>query len=127
VERGTTIVVRTNDSIDVERSDDRYYTGTVDEDVRGENGRLAIPRGAQVALRVRVARDNDLVLDLDSLRVHGERYVVRADANRVESQPNVVGAIVGAVSGAEVRGRAVRVPRNSILTFRLERSLEIER
>jgi hypothetical protein len=36
-----------------------------------------------------------------------------------------VGAIVGAISGGEVRGRAVRIPRNSVITFRLERSLDM--
>jgi hypothetical protein len=127
VEPGTTISVRTNERIDVDRSDNRYYTGTVDQDVRGEDGRLAIPRGAQVQLTVRVARDNDLVLDLDSIDVHGERYHVRSDANRVESDKGVVGSILGAVTGGEVRGRAVRVPRDAVLSFRLERPLEIDR
>ncbi len=127
VEPGTTIPIRTNESIDVNRSDDRFYSGTVDQDVRDERGRVAIPRGAQVQLVVRVARDNDLVLDLESIRVGGERYSVRADANRVESQKSVAGSILGAVTGGEVRGRAVRVPRDSVLMFRLERPLEIER
>ncbi len=39
---GTMISVRTNAPIDSDRSDGRVYTGTVDQDVRGENGRLAI-------------------------------------------------------------------------------------
>jgi hypothetical protein len=127
VEPGTTIAIRTNDRIDVDRNENRYYTGTVDRDVRGEHGRLAIPRGAQVQLAVRVSRDNDLVLDLDSIEVHGERYRVRTDPNRIESDKGLVGSIVGAVTGGEVRGRSVHVPRDTVLTFRLERPLEIER
>ena len=127
VEVGTTIPIRINEPIDVERSNDRFYTGTVDQDVRTEQGRLAIPRGSQVQLRVRVARDNDLVLDLDSIKVRGEEYRVRADTTRVQSDSGVVGSILGAVTGADVRGRAVRVPRDVVLAFRLERPIEIER
>src|ERR1700681_2754609 len=55
LEPGTIIAVRTNESIDVERSDNRVYYGTVDQDVRGNNGGLAIPRGSNAELIVRVA------------------------------------------------------------------------
>jgi hypothetical protein len=129
IEPGTVISVRTNESIDVDRSDDRRYTGIVDQDVRGEDGRLAIPRGASVDLIVRVARDNDLILDLDAVRVRGERYIVRTDPNRIESRRDggIVGAIEGAINGGQARGRAVRVPRDSVLSFRLQRPLEIDR
>src|SRR5207245_505190 len=59
--------------------------------------------------------------------VNGQRYAIRAEPNRVESQRDygIVGAIVGAVNGGQVRGRAVRIPRDSIVTFRLERPLEM--
>ncbi len=125
IESGTNITVRTNQSINVERSDNRVYTGIVDQDVRGVNGRLAIPRGSQVELIVRVAPDNDLILDLDSVMVNGQRYGVKADVNRVESRPDnsLVGAIVGAIQGGQVHGRAVRVPRDSVLNFRIDRPL----
>src|SRR5689334_12401862 len=53
---GTMITVRPTEAIDVERKDYRVYTGIVDRDVRGSNGRLAIPRGANAELIVRVAR-----------------------------------------------------------------------
>jgi hypothetical protein len=126
LEPGTTIQVRTNETIDARRSENRIYSAIVDQDVRSDNRRIVIPRGANVELTVRVARDNDLVLDLESVVVNGERYAIRTDPNRVESRSDnsIVGSIVGALSG-EVRGRAVRVPRDSVVTFRLERSLEI--
>ena len=128
IEPGTTIPVRLNEPIDVDRQDNRAYTGTVDQDVRGENGRLAIPRGSQVLLRVRVERDNDLVLDLDSVDVHGERYAMQTDPNKFESprDHSVVGSIVGAVTGNQVRGPVVRVRRDTVLSFRLERPLEMQ-
>src|SRR5579864_1848081 len=116
LEPGTVIPVRTNDAIDVDRSDNRVYYGTVDQDVRGNNGRLAIPRGASVELIVRVERDNDLIIDLESVVVNGQRYALRTDANRVESRrdDSLIGGIIGAISGGEVRGRAVRIPRDAV-------------
>jgi hypothetical protein len=127
IEPGTLISVRTTEGIDVDRRDNRVYRGIVDQDVRGENGRLAIPRGSAVELLVRVAPDNDLILDLDSVVVNGQRFGIRADANRVESRRDnsLVGAIIGAVEGGQVRGRAVRVPRDSVLSFRIDRPMEM--
>jgi hypothetical protein len=127
LEPGAVIPVRTNDRIDVERSDNRVYYGTVDQDVRSDNGHLAIPRGASAELIVRVAPDNDLILDLESVVVNGKRYAVRSDANRMESQRDntLVGQVLGAISGGQVRGRAVRIPRDSVISFRLERPLEM--
>lgn len=127
LEPGTVIAVRTNEAIDVNRGGNRVYTGRVDQDVRGDDGSLAIPRGSTAELIVRVAPDNDLILDLESVVVDGQRYAVRTDTNRIESQRDnsLVGSIVGAITGAEARGPAVRVPRESVVTFRLERPLDI--
>jgi len=127
IQPGTTIPVRLNQTIDVERRDNRVYYGAVDQDVYGGNGRLAIPRGANAELMVRVAPDNDLILDLESIVVNGQRYAVRTDPNRVESRRDntIVGAIVGAINGGQAQGRAVRVPRDSVVTFRLDRPLEM--
>ena len=124
---GTTISVRTNETIDVDRQDNRVYTGIVDQGVRGSEGRILIPRGSPVELFVRLARDNDLILDLESVVANGVRYAVKTDPNRVESRrdDSLVGAIVGAIRGGEVRGRAVRIPRDSVISFRLERPLEV--
>jgi hypothetical protein len=124
---GTVIGVRPNESIDVERKDNRVYTGIVDRDVRGSNGQMAIPRGSTVELIVRVAADNDLILDLESVTVNGQRYAIKTDANHVESarDNSLVGAIVGAINGGQARGRAVRIPRDTLLTFRIERPLDM--
>jgi len=125
IEPGTNISVRTNEPIDVERFDNRVYYGTVAQDIRGDNGRLAIPRGARVELIVRVMRDNDLVLDLESVDVNGQRYAIQTDRNRVESQRDnsLIGAIVGAINGGQAQGRAVRIPRDSVLNFRIQAPL----
>lgn len=127
LEPGTVIPVRTNEAIDVERNDNQVYTGIVDQDVRGNDGRVAIPRGSRAELIVRVSRDNDLILDLESVVVNGQRYAIKTDSNRVESQHDnsLVGSIVGAINGGQARGRAVRIPRDSVVTFRLDRPLDM--
>jgi hypothetical protein len=124
---GTMISVRPTESIDVENKDYRVYTGIVDQDVRGPNGELAIPRGSSAELMVRVEPDNDLVLDLESVMVNGQRYAIRTDPNHVQSERDnsLVGSIVGAINGGQARGRSVRIPRDATLTFRLQRPLDI--
>ncbi|HET6145249.1 MAG TPA: hypothetical protein VFE02_17200 [Candidatus Acidoferrales bacterium] len=127
IEAGTMIAVRNNDSIDVDRRDNQVYRGIVDQDVRGSDGRLAIPRGSDVELIVRVEQDNDLIIDLESVRVNGNRYAIKTEPNRQESRrdDSLVGSIVGAIQGGEARGHAVRIPRDSVLTFRLRRPLDM--
>ena len=127
LEPGATVPVRLNQSIDVERRDNRVYYGKVAEDVYGENGRIAVPRGSNAELMVRVEPDNDLILDLESLVVNGQRFAIRAAPNRVESERDnsLIGTIVGAVTGATVRGPAVRIPRDAVVSFRLDRPLDI--
>ncbi len=96
LEPGTIIPVRNDESIDVERKDNRVYRGTVDQDVRGENGRLAIPRGSEAEMIVRVAPDNDLVIDIESVTVDGRRFAIQTDSNRQESERDnsLVGGLV---------------------------------
>jgi hypothetical protein len=127
LEPGTVIPVRTNEFIDSDKGDNRIYHGIVDQDVRGENGRIVVPRGANVELIVRIAADNDLTLDLDSVVVNGQRYGIRTEPKRVDAHRDnsVIGGIVGAISGGEARGRAVRIPKDTIVTFRLARPLEM--
>src|SRR5436190_21694553 len=77
LEPGAVIPVRTREVIDVERRDNRVYNGIVDQDVRDNNGRLAIARGVNVELIVRTDRNNDLIIDLESVVVNGQRYAVK--------------------------------------------------
>ena len=94
------------------------YSGVVDEDVWDDYGRLsepAIPRGSRVDLVVRGERDGDLLLDLDSIYAHGQRYTVTAAPERIETdnaRPRdredtaayigggaLLGTIIGAIAG----------------------------
>ncbi len=161
---GTTITVRTNDSIDLRNpSDNRIFTGVVDRDVRDSSGNVAIRRGSNAELIVRNVGENEIAVDLESLTVGGRRYIVRASEqqyNRAGSKDGIgknertgkyvgggallgtiIGAIAGGGKGAAIgavaggaagagtqvmtRGRDVRVPSESLLTFRLDRPLEL--
>jgi hypothetical protein len=161
IEPGTFVQVRTNQRIDSDRADGRVFSGVVAEDVWDDYSRLAvpaIPRGARAEMIVRAARDGDLILDLESVFAHGQRYAVSATPERIESGGGrlssdevvpfagggaIVGSIIGALAGGgkgaaigaaagaatglslAYQGRSVRVPAGSLLTFRLERSLDI--
>lgn len=117
---GTALEIRTTEKIDSQTVDGRIYTGTVENDVRDEQGRLAIPAGSTAELVVRRDQDNDLVLDLDSVSISGRRYAVDATRNRLdrdidirnsgigankETARNVGGgAVIGAILGAVIGG-----------------------
>jgi hypothetical protein len=117
---GTTLQVRTTETIDTQAMDGRIYRGIVESDVRDVQGRLAIPRGATAELVVRRGPDNDLVLDLDSVTVNDRRYGVDATRNRLPSGVDIResgiganretarnvggGALLGAILGAAIGG-----------------------
>lgn len=124
---GMTITVRANEAIDAARTDYRVYTGIVEQDVRGDNGLLAIPRGSTAELIVRNYQAGELVLDLESVSVNGQRYAVKTDPKQIATngRADIVGAIIGAIQGGDIRGRAVRIPRGTVMGFRLERPLDM--
>jgi hypothetical protein len=162
IDAGSSISVRTNEAIDVRRSDGRVFSGAVDQDVINADGSLAIPRGSAVELDVKNISNQDLVIDLASVTVNGQRYAVTAYADGVAGGQRdgfgrnartgeflgggallgtIIGAIAGGGEGAAIgaaagagagagtqfltRGRSVRVPAESLLTFRLEQPLDM--
>src|SRR5262245_6851725 len=121
IEPGTAIPVRTTQAIDSSVQDGLVYTGTVDEDVRDRQGRVALPKGATAELVVRRSENNEPVLDLDSVTANGQRYAVDATrhpvgtggidiknsgiGNNEETLKHVGGgALLGTVIGAVVGG-----------------------
>jgi hypothetical protein len=119
IEPGTFVTVRTMQSITSDRGDGRIFYGRVAEDVWDDYQRLAvpaIPRGSRVEMIVRTARDGDLILDLESVIAHGQRYAIRAEPERIESEGGRVsrnddaaafvggGALLGTVIGAIAGG-----------------------
>ena len=162
VEPGTDIPVRTNEFIETHSRDGRVYYGRIAQDIRGSDGQLAIPRGSDVELIVRSARDNDLVLDIESITAYGQRYAIDTGTERIESSNRpgiganertgkfvgggaILGTIIGAIAGGgkgaaigaaagaaagaggqiATRGRDVRVPAESVVTFQLQSPLVI--
>lgn len=116
VEPGANLAVRTNEEINTHSRDGRVYYGRIAEDVRGSDGQVAIPRGSDVELIVRRARDNDLILDIESITAYGQRYAIDTPAERLESSNHdgvgankrtgefvgggaILGTIIGAIAG----------------------------
>jgi hypothetical protein len=112
---GTTIAVRTSDSIDVQNSDGRIFSGIVDQNVLDARGNVAIPRGSDVELLVRHDAEQ-YALDLESVLINERRYGIQAENAAIDSTGKeglgtnsrtgkyvgggaVIGAIVGAIAG----------------------------
>lgn len=156
----TIISVRTSEEINVKKNDGQVFSGVVDQNVMDANGKIAVPKGSSAELMVKRLSDNQLVIDLESVTVSGQRYAVTADSASMPSERKdglgknkrtgkyvgggaLLGTIIGAVAGggkgaaigaaagagagagAQVltRGKSVKVPAESLLTFRLERPL----
>jgi hypothetical protein len=120
------ISVRTNETIDSTHTDYRVFSGVVAEDIRGDNGRIAIPRGSTVEMIVRRNRDNELWLDLESIVANGQRYAVNASPDRVVGTSGFdtpIGSIVGAIAG--IRGPNIHILRDTVINFRLESALDM--
>ena len=116
IDAGTTIPVRTNESIKANNSDGEVFSGYVDQDVLARNRAVVIPRGSPAELVVRRIGNNDVAVDLDSITVNGVRYSVDTEANVVGSGRDeglgvnkrtgtflgggaALGAIIGAIAG----------------------------
>ena len=124
---GIRINIRTTEQIDARQVDYRVFTGIVEQDVRGTDRRLAIPRGSTVELIVRQARTDELLLDLEAVTVNGQRYAIDTDPNRIVGTAGAdsrIGSIVGTRRGG-IRGRTVRVPSGTVMAFRLDRALNM--
>jgi hypothetical protein len=135
---GTQISVRTNSPIEVARWDrGRIYQAFVDRPVYARDGDVAIPRGAPVELIVRQIGPGQLALDIESVAVNGQRYVMDAtgpqfnmNRNDYDNGSGLVGSIVGAIAGAtgaqvETRGGEIHVPAQAVVTFQLQEPLHM--
>jgi len=123
LDAGSQIPIRLTETINVSQPDDRMFTGVVDRDVFADDGRLVIPEGEPARLIVTVGPFDNLVLHLQSVNVNGQPYFVRTDRNWIEYQP--AGTSMGAVTGSEARGPALRLPSYTVLSFSLDRPLEV--
>ena len=119
VRAGREIAIRTSESIDARSpSDSRIYRGVVERDVRSEDGRVMIPSGSNAELILRNSTRDEVVLDLESVDVHGQRYAVSTENESVQAGGSekqgvganrrtgkyvgggaVIGSIIGAIAG----------------------------
>jgi len=123
IDAGTTIKVRTVETIDAEDNDGRMFSGVVDQNVVNRAGNIAIPKGSDVELVVREISSTEVALDLDAVIVNGQRYGVVTDSSLIESERKsgvgvnkrtgkyvgggaVVGAVIGAIAGGK-KGAAI--------------------
>ena len=165
IPEGTDIVLRTDDTIQSgQQSSGQLYPATVQQNVYGSSGGVAIPAGTRARLVVSNVRSGgavhspELVLDLYSVDLQGQQYRVDSssvtESNRSGLGANArtaeytgggagVGALLGAVFGGGkgagigalagagggaltqlfTRGKEIKVPAETVLTFRLERTL----
>jgi hypothetical protein len=137
-------------------SDGRIFSGSVARDVFDQNGNLAIRQGAHAELIVRNIGRDERAVDLEAIDVNGRRYAIDSTSRVGERQGlgenrrtgefvgggallgTIVGAIAGGGKGAAIgaaagagsqvatRGRAVWVPAESILRFRLNQPLIVD-
>src|SRR6185295_10551719 len=118
IDAGTTITVRTNESIDASSSDseNKVFTGVVEQDVLNRRGGIAIPKGSDVDLVVKKTSSTEVALDLDSVIINGQRFGVDTESNVVTGERKeglgansrtgkyvgggaAIGAIIGAIAG----------------------------
>ena len=134
IPQGTDIVIRTDDSVrSGQGSSGQLYPATIEQDVYGSAGSVAIPAGTTAKLVVSNVRSGgavhspELVLDLYSIDVHGEQYRVDTSsvtennksglgANRRTAWFAWGGAGIGALRGAVFgggKGAGIRRPSGS--------------
>lgn len=114
---GTEIVVKTIDRIDVRRADPRQrFLATVENDVRDAEGHLVIPRGSSAHLVATDVGGGDIAIDLRSVNVNGQRFVLNAQdiangstrqgvgGNKRTGEFVGGGAIAGSILGAIAGG-----------------------
>ena len=114
---GTTVYLRTNDTIDAKAArDGDKYSAVVNRDVIDENGNVAIPKGSDAELIVEKESNNKMALDLHSVTVNGRRYRVTGSTSETRTGSEGVGmnrrtakdvgggALIGTVIGAIAGG-----------------------
>jgi hypothetical protein len=168
VAAGTSIPVRSEETIDSGiASSGQTYAAEVTKDILDAAGAVVIPRGsnAQIVIRSaskggRIRGASDLVLDLDSVSVGGQRYELDTADYVAKGRDGLgknrrtalftgggaaVGAIIGAIAGGGkgaaigaasgagagagtqilTKGDSIKVPAESVLTFRLDSALKV--
>lgn len=119
---GRQVVVRTDSVINVQPWEGcgRIYRGHVALDVLwGDGEAVAIPKGSPVELTVRETAPGEMIVDIQSIIVHGRRYDIDTDYE-TEGGGGVVQAIPAVIAeGEEIQpqGAEIRIPSETVLRF----------
>ena len=93
VPEGTEIKVRTDTAIPAKPAPNARYSASISKDVTDSSGNVIIPRGARARL-VAIPSDDgkDTNLDLQSVSIHGRRYLLEAPGQSSGGAPGGLGA-----------------------------------
>lgn len=165
---GTEVSVRSEETIDSgTAAEGQTYAAEIVDDVVDAAGDVVIPHGSNGQIVIRSASKgnrfrgaSDLVLDLQSISVEGQQYMISTSdlaqsgkqglgANKRTAEYTgggaALGAIIGAIAGHGkgaaigagagagggaltqilTKGGSVRVPAETVLTFKLDKPVEI--
>lgn len=165
---GTEAPVRSEETIDSAKAvEGQTYAAEIADDVRDPDGDVVIPRGSNAQIVIRSASKggrfrgaSDLVLDLQSVTVEGQQYLISTSDLQERGTPGLgvnrrtgeftgggaaLGAIIGAIAGGGkgaaigagagagagaltqvlTKGASIRVPAETILTFKLDKPVRI--
>jgi hypothetical protein len=165
---GTKVPVRTEETIDSTTAvEGQTFAAEIADDVMDENGDTVVPRGANAQVIIRSATKgnrfhgtSDLILDLQSISVGGQQYLVSTTDLQQKGKQGfgankrtavftgggaALGAIIGAIAGGgkgaaigagagagagavgqvATKGGAIKVPAETLLTFQLDKAVQI--
>lgn len=110
VASGTQVQIRTDQAIDVKTAQaNQVFPATVSQDVIDRNGAVVIPRGAQAELVVvpTGTSNDELTLDLGSVTVDGQRYIVNSESTSAAASSDKGGIGMNKRTGKYIGGGAL--------------------
>jgi outer membrane lipoprotein SlyB len=111
LQAGTNLVVRTIDAVDSQTASvGQNFAGSLDEPVVDADGRMLIPRGADVTLKLvdakqsgKISGRTELALSLMSVRVNGQMVDIQTQTI-TEKSTNRAGRSAGTIGGGAIGG-----------------------
>jgi hypothetical protein len=133
---GTDIQVRLDARIEMSTWDrGRIYPASIARDVIAKDGDVSVPRSSQVELIVREVAPGQYTIDVESITTNGQRYAVDTSGPQVsvprdDGSNGLIGAIAEGIActvgeQVETKGREIRLPVGSLITFRLLEPLRV--
>src|SRR5919204_3872629 len=110
LQSGTQIQVRTDEAIKATSAQAGHnYAATVSDDVKDANGNVTIPKGARAQLQLVQDPQNkdNVTLDLHSVTVNGQRYMVSAEPSTLTKGTQKSGIGANKRTGKYVGGGAL--------------------